>query len=67
MIERSLLKEIAANSCVISAMRIDDRKNAEVLTTGPELHIPTAAAQTRVVSVARIRLDSANLCDLSMG
>jgi hypothetical protein len=31
---------------------------AEILATGPELRIPTAAAQTRIVSVARIRMDS---------
>jgi hypothetical protein len=32
-----------------------------------ELHFPEAAAQTRIVSVARIRLDSRNLSDLSKG
>ena len=40
-------------------MQIDDRRTpAEILATGPELRIPTAAAQTRIVSVARIRMDS---------
>jgi hypothetical protein len=32
-----------------------------------ELHFPEVAAQTRIVSVARIRLDSRNLSDLSKG
>ncbi len=42
-----------------AAMQIDDRRTpAEILATGPELRIPTAAAQTRIVSVARIRMDS---------
>jgi hypothetical protein len=42
-----------------AAMQIDDRRPpAEILATGPELRIPTAAAQTRIVSVARIRMDS---------
>jgi hypothetical protein len=42
-----------------AAMQIDDRRTpAEILATGPELCIPTAAAQTRIVSVARIRMDS---------
>jgi hypothetical protein len=42
-----------------AAMQIDDsRTPAEILATGPELRIPGAAAQTRMVSVARIRLDS---------
>src|SRR5260221_785185 len=35
--------------------------------TGPELHLPNAAAQTRIVSVAGIRLDSGNLHELSKG
>jgi len=40
-------------------MQIDDRRTlAEILATGPELRIPTAAAQTPIVSVARIRMDS---------
>jgi hypothetical protein len=35
--------------------------------TRPELRLPDAAAQTRIVSVARIRLDPGNLSDLSKG
>jgi len=34
---------------------------------GLRLRIPNAAAQTRIVSKARIRLDATNLCDLSKG
>jgi hypothetical protein len=33
----------------------------------PELHLLKPAAQTRTVSVAGIRLDPGNLCDLSKG
>jgi hypothetical protein len=42
----------------MSAMRLDERAPAEIPGTRPELSPPTAAAQTRIVSVARIRLDS---------
>jgi hypothetical protein len=38
---------------------------AEILGIRPELRIANVAAQTRIVSVARIRLDPENLCDLS--
>src|SRR5436305_14328265 len=40
-----------------SAMRLDERAPAEIPGTRPELRPPTAAAQRRIVSVARIRLD----------
>src|SRR6516162_1230488 len=33
----------------------------------PELRLPNAAPQTRIVSVARIRLDPRNLSELSKG
>jgi hypothetical protein len=36
-------------------------------STKPELRIPNAAAQTRIVSVARIRLDPRKSCALSKG
>jgi hypothetical protein len=38
---------------------------AEILALGPQLRFPRAAAQTRIVSVATIRPDPGNLCDLS--
>jgi hypothetical protein len=38
-----------------------------MLAAGPELRITGAAAQRRMVSVARIRRFPANLCDLSKG
>jgi hypothetical protein len=38
-------------------MRLDERVLAEIPGTRPELRPRTAAAQTRIVSVARIRLD----------
>jgi hypothetical protein len=40
---------------------------AEILALRRELRIPKAAAQTRIVSKAGIRLIPANLCDLSRG
>jgi hypothetical protein len=50
------------NLRVVSAMRIDDQRVREearrMLAPGPELRVPGAAAQTRMVSVARIRLGS---------
>src|SRR5689334_927878 len=49
-------------SLSISAMRLDDRASAQQARlrsgTSPELRLPTTAAQTRIVSVASIRLDS---------
>jgi hypothetical protein len=48
-------------------MRLDERVLAEIPDTRPELRPPTAAAQTRIVSVARIRLGPRNLYDLSKG
>ncbi len=52
--------------------KLDDQRPRRTLaedpgSTRPELRIPGTAAQTRTVSVARIRLDPANLCDLSKG
>ena len=42
----------------MSAMRLDERAPAEIPGTRPELRLRNAAAQTRIVSAARIRLDS---------
>jgi hypothetical protein len=55
---------------VISTMQIDDhrlREDAAGCWHEPELRTPGAAAQTRMVSVAGIRLDPQDLCDLSKG
>jgi hypothetical protein len=52
--------EIAAIRAV-SAMQLDDprpRRTLDPGRTSPELRITNPAAQTRIVSVARIRLDS---------
>jgi hypothetical protein len=43
------------------------RTLAEIQATGPELRTPGAAAQTRMVFVAKIRLDPPNLPDFSKG
>jgi hypothetical protein len=54
--------EIAAIRAV-SAMQLDDprpRRTLDPGRTSPELRITNPAAQTRIVSVARIRLDSWN-------
>jgi hypothetical protein len=51
----------------MSAMRLDERVLAEIPGTRLELRPRTAAAQTRIVSVARIRLGPRNLRDLSKG
>jgi hypothetical protein len=48
-------------------MRLDERVPAEIPGTRPELRPRTAAAQTRIVSVARIRLGPRNLRGLSKG
>jgi hypothetical protein len=55
-------EEIAANSCLI-AMPLDGQPRRTMLAEDPgstrlERHFPSGAAQTRIVSVARIRLDS---------
>jgi hypothetical protein len=51
-----------------ASMNERPRKNAaEILALGPSCVSRSAAAQTRIVSVAGIRLDSRNLCDLSKG
>src|SRR6516162_7390358 len=56
-------KEIAANSCLLRRRRMMANARAERLLKipgepSPELRIPRAAAQTRVVSMAGIRLGS---------
>src|SRR6516162_697944 len=56
-------KEIAANSCLLRRRRMMANVRAERLLKipaepSPELRIPGAAAQTRVVSMAGIRLGS---------
>ena len=45
---------------VFAAMQFDEQRtrNCSNRGTGSELRIPNAAAQTRIVSKARIRLDS---------
>jgi hypothetical protein len=60
-------EKIAAIRAVSAIEQRPQRIPAEILAPGPELRIPNAAAQTRIVSVARIRPDPENLSDLSKG
>src|SRR5205823_13834750 len=47
--------------------RLVSPAQASLPRSWPTLRIPNAVAQTRMVSVARLRLDSGNLFDLSKG